>query len=153
MALSSDIRKLLQFAKEIEGLSGEALLQACLEANVGVIQSPGYNPFHGRDDQERREWKLYALFNGPRMGGENAGNHVEWLCQRPFQNVSEWLGPEGDKFRAIWRMHPIPDQYRAAWTKFAADHVALSEADIFARLGEIGDNHPVSVGRVRRRRA
>jgi hypothetical protein len=56
LALSSDARKLIAFMREIENLDGEALVQACIDANVGLVRDPGYNPFHGRSDEERREW-------------------------------------------------------------------------------------------------
>jgi hypothetical protein len=60
LMLSSDVRKVLDFAKQAEGLSGEALVDFCIANNVGVIY------------------------------------RVEYLLQRPFQNVDEWLGPAGD---------------------------------------------------------
>jgi 2-succinyl-5-enolpyruvyl-6-hydroxy-3-cyclohexene-1-carboxylate synthase len=43
LALSSDVRKLLQFAKEIEGHDPETVIKACLKAGVAVIQTPFYN--------------------------------------------------------------------------------------------------------------
>jgi len=112
LALSSDIRKLFEFAKQTEGLSGEELVQACLDARVGVIVSRGYDPFAGRSDDERHVWRLYVLWlaRRQRMAVVDALAHVEWLLQRPFQNVAEWLGAEGDMCRARW----------ADWSIFAA---------------------------------
>ena len=82
--LSSDVRKLLAFAKQTDGLSGEGLIQACLDAGVGVIASRGYDPFAGRSDDERREWRLYVLWlaRRQRMDVVGALGHVEWLLQR-----------------------------------------------------------------------
>jgi hypothetical protein len=40
LALSSDVRKPLAFVKECEGLDGEELVQACLDANVSVVTTP-----------------------------------------------------------------------------------------------------------------
>jgi Protein of unknown function (DUF3102) len=40
LMLSSDVRKLLMFVKECEGLEGEELVQACLDAGVAVFTSP-----------------------------------------------------------------------------------------------------------------
>ena len=77
------MRKLFEFAKQTEGLSGEELVQACLDAGVGVIVSRGYNPFHGRSDDERREWLLFILWltSRERAPGD-ASDHVEWLLRR-----------------------------------------------------------------------
>ena len=78
--------------RQIENLDGEELVEASIEANVGIIHSPNYNLFHGRSDEERREWFLFMLWM-VRQGASAkwAGNHVEWLLQRPFMNVAEWL--------------------------------------------------------------
>jgi len=135
LALSSNIRKLLQFAKEIENLEGEDFVKACVEAGAGVIRSPGYDKFVGRSDHERREWNLFALFLEQTCGmGGDAADHIEWVLQRPFQDVSEWFGPEGDKFRALCGMPPIPDKTKKAWATFVVDHAALTEANIVAQL-------------------
>ena len=137
LALSSDVRKLLQFGKEIEGQDPETVIKTCLDAGIGVIRSPGYNPLAGRNDEERREWVLYTVFLAPRMGPVGASDHIEWVLQRPFQNVAEWLGPKGDKWRAIWWMRPVPDEFKKAWAIFAADHASLSETAIVAQLNTI----------------
>jgi hypothetical protein len=31
-----------------------------------------------------------------KWGGKGAWSHVEWLLQRPFQNVGEWLDKDGE---------------------------------------------------------
>ena len=136
LALSSDVRKLFEFAKQTKGLSGEELVQACLDAGVGVIVSRGYNPFAGRSDDERREWRLYVLWlaRRQRMAVVDALGHVEWLLQRPFQNVGEWLGEEGDKWRARWGMHQIPEAIKTDWSMFLAERRSLTEADIEAEI-------------------
>ena len=134
--LSSDVRKLLAFAKQTDGLSGEGLIQACLDAGVGVIASRGYNPFHGRSDDERRGWRLYVLWlaRRQRMAVVDALGHVEWLLQRPFQNLAEWLGEDGDLCRARWGMRQIPEALKTDWSVFAAALGTLSEAEITAAI-------------------
>ena len=142
LALSSDVRKLLAFVKECEGLDGEELVQACLDANVGVVTTPGYNPFAGRSDDERREWLLMALFLARRGGSvDRAWQSVEWLLQRPFQNVAEYLGDEGVKFRARCGMRPFAVGLQADWSVFLAKHQSLTEAEIEAEL-EAAQNAP-----------
>ncbi|QBR72169.1 hypothetical protein CU048_13810 [Beijerinckiaceae bacterium] len=138
LVLSSDVRKLFRFAKEIESLDGEDLLKACLDADIGVIQGPGYDPFHGRSDDERREWAIFTLFAARSWRDpEGAGMHVEWILQRPFQNVDEWLGPEGDAFRKRTGMQELDDLSKSLWRGFSAEHSALSEAEIVAAISEV----------------
>jgi hypothetical protein len=153
LALSSDVRKLLQFAKEIDGQDPEAVIKACIEAGVAVIHSPNYNPLAGRNDAERREWALFTLYLAAQMGKAAASYHVEWLLQRPFQNVGEWLGPEGDKWHPTSWMRPIPDGFKRAWAVFAADHASLSETDIYAQLNAMPAESPRPVSRARPPRA
>jgi hypothetical protein len=142
LALSSDVRKLLAFVKECEGLDGEELVQACLDANVGVVTTPGYNPFAGRSDDEGREWLLMVLFLARRGGSvDRAWQSVEWLLQRPFQNVAEYLGDEGVKFRARCGMRPFAVGLQADWSVFLAKHQSLTEAEIEAEL-EAAQNAP-----------
>ena len=62
LMLSSNVRKLLNFAKQAKGLSGEALVEFCIENNVGVIRSHGYDPFGGRSEAEQLEWRVFVLF-------------------------------------------------------------------------------------------
>jgi hypothetical protein len=138
LALSSDVRKLFEFAKQTEGLSGDELIQACLDAGVGVIANPGYNPFYGRSDDERREWLLFVLWLARRWrNAEAAWHHVEWLLQRPFQNVAEWLGEEGEKFCARWRMSQISKALKTDWSTFLAKRRSLSEAEITADINAV----------------
>ena len=105
LMLSSDVRKVLDFAKQAEGLSGEQFIEFCIANNVAVFHSPNYNPFHGRSEAEKLEWVVFILFlscdTSLQRGGMDPGDasaHVEYLLQRPFQNVDEWLGPEGDEW-------------------------------------------------------
>jgi hypothetical protein len=135
LALSSDVRKLFEFAKQTEGLSGEELVQACLDAGVGVITSRGYNPFAGRSDDERREWRLFVLWLARRQRAPgDASDHVEWLLQRPFQNVAEWMGEEGEKFRARHGMDQPSEAVKTDWSMFAAERASLSEVEITAEI-------------------
>jgi hypothetical protein len=142
LALSSDVRKLFEFAKQTDGLSGEELVQACLDAGVGIISSPGYNPFAGRSDDERREWRLFVLMlaRRGRRGPAGVWHEVEWLLQRPFQNVAEWLGEEGETFRAQWRMRQVPEALKTEWSSFAAERGVMTETEIEAELAALAHN-------------
>lgn len=113
--LAGRIEKLMEFAKRAEITSGDDLVNLCTSYGFGVIADEGYDPFYGRSEIERRDWLLFGWFWG--HGKESAFEFVEWVLQRPFQNVEEWLGPEGDRFRAspFSIMTPITDKCRAAW--------------------------------------
>jgi hypothetical protein len=138
LMLSSDVRKLMNFAREADGLSGEALVDFCIANDVAVIQSPGYDPFAGRSEAEKLEWLVFALFlsydGATGRGGfdpKYACWHVEYLLQRPFQNVDEWLGPEGDAWRrACGYSHWSMEQFKTGWAAFRDAHRDATLADI-----------------------
>jgi hypothetical protein len=115
LMLSSDVRKLLNFAKQADGLSGDALVDFCIASNVGVIKDSGYDPFAGRSEAEKLEWLIFTLFlSYDEAAGrgvfdpEDAWSHVEYLLQRPFQNVDEWLGFAGDEWATSVAGGPRP---------------------------------------------
>jgi Protein of unknown function (DUF3102) len=133
LALSSDVRKLLSFIKQCEGLDGEDLIKACLDANIPVVVTPGYDPFHGQSDEHRREWKLFGLWLIPQLGPKGANHHLEWLLRNGGgTDLSHWLGKNGDRYRAQWGMRPLSDWLRADWASFAASHATATEAAIDA---------------------
>ncbi len=141
LMLSSDVRKLLACAQDCENLSGEELIVRCIAECVAVIQDPNYQPFANRTEEEILEWHLFLMFlsfdpDAGRAGGEpkNVWPHVEWVLQRPFQNVSEWLGEQGDKFRKRVGMGAITETFKAAWTAFLAERRNLKLADVFEEL-------------------
>jgi hypothetical protein len=142
LMLSSDVRKLLNFTKQADGLSGEALVEFCIANNVAVIKDSGYDPFAGRSEAERLEWSVFTLFlscdteaGRGGMDPDHAWTHVEWILQRPFQNVDEWLGDEGVKFRSSWSRHPeVGKQFKTDWrcsgTAGGADRKPTSKRNI-----------------------
>jgi len=79
------------------------------------IRDPNYHPFAGRSEEEVRDWKLFVAFGIP-------WPHVEWLLQRPFQSVDEWLGAEGMKCRKIWNMREPSAEFLAEWIAFWREH-------------------------------
>jgi hypothetical protein len=107
-----------------EDPNSEKVVKLIREASSFVIESPAgaYDPFAGRSDEERREWHVFMLFLVVkcRWSPQGAASHVEWLCQRPFQTVAEWMGD--DKWRAAQEMRSISAQLKEAWATFAAAH-------------------------------
>jgi hypothetical protein len=141
LMLSSDVRKLLNFARDCEGLSGEELIERCIAEGVATFQSPDYQPFAGRTEAEIIEWHLFNAFLSfdaatGRSGGEpqKVWEHIEWLLQRPFQNVAEWLGKEGENFRRRCGIRPISDDYKAEWAAFLSERRGYTLADAHHEL-------------------
>jgi Protein of unknown function (DUF3102) len=137
LVMTSDMKRLLDFTAQLENVNDpEAFLKICLDNGVGAIVDHSYDPFAARTEEEKREWNLFCLFLVRHCGGAPDGveQHVEWLLQRPFQNVAEWIGPEGDKCRLAWQWKTLPPKLKEAWSRFAADHASRSIEDIAAEL-------------------
>ena len=67
---------------------------------------------------------------------EGASAHTEWVLQRPFQNVAEWLGEEGDKYRARCFMTPVPPPVKEGWIAFQRQQADRTVADLTTELSE-----------------
>ncbi len=109
--------------------NGEKVAKLLRQASSTVIETPNYDPFAGRTEAERLEWHLFMIYlsfdpDAGRAGGEPQGvaSHVEWILQRPFQNVAEWLGDEGETFRRRTWGGSISDGFKAGWADFLAEH-------------------------------
>lgn len=145
LMLSSDVRKLMNFVREVENLHGEDLIERCIAEGVTVIKDPDYDQFAGRSDAEILEWHLFVAFlsfeAGQRSGmmPQNAALHVEWICQRPFQNVDEWLGEEGDKYRRRngYTRATMGESFMADWAAFRDAHRDCTLADVTAKLDDL----------------
>jgi hypothetical protein len=133
LMLSSDIRKVLDFARDCENLPADEVIERCITDGIAVIQSPGYDPMAGRSEAEQLEWHLFMLFLSDDGGNpEAASHHVEWLLQRPFRNVAEWLGD--DKWRRCWGMRAMPEKFKADWSTFLDQHREWIQPDVIKKL-------------------
>jgi ParB-like chromosome segregation protein Spo0J len=114
--------------------NGEKVTNLIREASARTFRSPGYNPFAGRSEEEEREWHLFVLFLVLNIGWPlaNAATHVEWLLQRPFQNVAEWMG--ADAWREVQRMRPFENKLRENWKVFVEENKNRSKAEIVHEL-------------------
>jgi len=74
--------------------NGEKVQRLIREASVCTINDPGYDPFAGRTEEEKREWHLFMLFLLRHCGfpPEGIGHHVEWLLRNGWNTPAEWLG-------------------------------------------------------------
>jgi hypothetical protein len=141
MFLSSEAKQLFAFIAELRNTtSSEEVVQLCLDHGVGVV-STDYDPNAGKSEEEVRDWHLFMLYLVRKHGWhpEAASGHVEYLIQRPFQNVAEWLGPEGDKFRRnpFNSGMTVDAVGKSGWPPFAAEHAAMSFDEIVAELERI----------------
>jgi hypothetical protein len=137
LMLTSDVKQLLLFAHQVQSIGDpEELIRVCVENGIGVIQDSGYDPASGRTEEEVREWHLFMLFLAQKCGymPDGASRHVEWIIQRPFQNVPEWLSEEGDKFRKRTMMTAVPQSIKDAWQVYASERTSLTEGEIVRSL-------------------
>jgi hypothetical protein len=141
LMMSSDVRQLLAFARDCEQLSGDELVARCIAEGIAVIKDPDYHPLAGRSEIERLEWHLFMLFLSCDTAAGRAGympkdasSHIEWVLQRPFQNVAEWLGEEGEKFRRQWGMRSPSEQFLNDWAAFLANNRNREFADVAQEL-------------------
>jgi hypothetical protein len=104
--------------------NSEQVSKLIREASFCVIGSPpgSYDPLAGRSDEERREWHVFMLFLVQEHGcpPQGASMHIEWVLQRPFQNIAEWLGEAGDKFRKQLTIKALPEATKESWRRFLA---------------------------------
>ena len=139
LMLSSDVRKLLEFARGCNGLSGEQIIQAALDQRValmGVIEDSSYRVFAHCTPEGERDWYLFILFLSAEWGWypEGAANHVEYLSQKQFMDPAEWLGEEGEKFRrySLGGVKNISEHFKQEWAAFKARHSDRTQAEIIA---------------------
>jgi hypothetical protein len=140
LALSSDIKKLFEFARQVERLTDpEEIMQLCLDS--GVAQHAGTLDYEsGYSVEQRREWDVFILFLVRVFGCRAAGadNHVCWLKRRSYQSASEWMGDEGDKDRKkfpTW-VPQVSDQAKQWWKDFLTETKDLDRVAINKIIGE-----------------
>jgi Protein of unknown function (DUF3102) len=133
LALSSDMRKLFDFMRQLERLSDpEEIIQLCLDS--GVAQYAGtldYESSYGVE--QRREWDVFILFmvRHLRWPSDYADDHVGWLKRRGCKSPSEWMGEQGDKDRRKygvskggWMPEPS-DEAKQCWKDLLAQTAGL----------------------------
>lgn len=122
--LASNVGELERILKELHRIDTTTITELAgffseggFGAAIATFTTPNYNPFAGRSDAEIAEWKRFAEFiaDADEQALEGAARHVEWLLQRPFQNVSEWLGEAGRRFRARCGMKQPSPTFQKAW--------------------------------------
>lgn len=153
LMLSSNVKKLFAMHKTMEGLAGEELITFCAENGVALFKDDGYNPRAGKTDEQNREWEAFKLYlvDKANWHPDSAAAHVEWVIQRPFITVDEWLGKEGSAFRRLEGWQPS-QEFIEQWPYFLALQHGKTEGDIAAELAELA-KLPSKEFRKRKRRS
>jgi hypothetical protein len=127
-------------------------------AQAFTLKYPFPNPYNDGSEDERREWLAFVLFLCRHCSwrAEGADAHAWWLRRRGFETPSEWLGPEGQKWRRLWGLNSHPDELEARWLAFLEQHSCCALDELDAELQAIVEAEPplpVKKPRRARRRA
>jgi Protein of unknown function (DUF3102) len=130
LMLSSDVRKLLEMVKTMEGLQGEELVSYCIANDIGVMQG---NIFNAPEPtaQEEVEWLVFVLWlvKNNSWYVEGAFLHTDWVQSRGTLLV-DWMKP--NPIRDAWM--PIPQKTIDDWHTFLEANRSRSLDDINAEL-------------------
>lgn len=140
LALSSDVKKLFDFVRQVERLTDpEEIMQLCLDSGAAMFMgSIDYESSYSQE--QRREWDVFILFmvRHFRWRAYGADDHVCWLKRRGYKAPSEWMGEEGDKDRAknsVW-LPKVSDQAKQDWKDLLAETANLDRLTINKLIGE-----------------
>jgi hypothetical protein len=106
-----------------------AMFNAGIPKNtVIVMPDPLPDPSAGLTGAQMREWERFAdfLVEHRHEAPDTVVDHIEWLWRHDFKTPDEWLGKEGDEYRAavtrgMGRQHDpwtMSEQIRDAWGRF-----------------------------------
>jgi hypothetical protein len=147
LMLSSDVRKLIEMVKTMEGLQGEELVKFCADNDIAMLSG---NPFNAPEptDQERVEWHVFALFLVRQEGFpvEGALHHTDWVQSRGTL-LADWMKP--NPIRDAWM--PIPQTVFDRWNLFLEANRNRSIEDVRAELEKLHEQQ-ASMPTTRRRR-
>jgi hypothetical protein len=93
-----------------------------------VVHTTGYDMFAHCDEEQRRQWCLFAWHTGAHP------EHVEWLLQKQFVSPDEWLGEEGATCRQRWGMTEPSERFKRGWAAFQRQHKDMPRDAIEAEL-------------------
>jgi Protein of unknown function (DUF3102) len=133
LMLSSDVRKLLELVKTMEGLQGEELIDFCVANDIGMLHGNIFNA-PKPTDQEWVEWHIFILWL-VRVHGfyvESAFAHVDWVQSRGTR-LTDWMKP--NPVRDAWM--PIPQGAIDNWHAFLEVNRSRSLDDLKAELRAI----------------
>ena len=138
----------MQLAKKGVPPETVAALGLSAAANaLGVIYC-NYDPFAVCNDEDERQWPIYALFLAKVCGwySEAAWEHMEWILggvgrqgEQPWKIPGDWLGEQGTRCRERWGVaHPQPSKdFIERWDNFLKENGHLTREDVERELGAL----------------
>jgi hypothetical protein len=152
LMMSSDVSKLMAFARQIEGADPEEIIEICAANDIAVIKN---NPFGAKDfseleEREQLEWHLWTLLFARRDSVEEAAYHAERMQTRGW-TLDGWYGDEGDQWR---RRHTreMPQSVKDEWRDFIESNRHRSIADVEAEIMKISEEQEQARAAAPRRR-
>lgn len=137
LSLSSDMKKLFDFMRQVERLTDpEEIMQLCLD--LGVAQFIGKVDYESDYTvEQRREWDIFILFLVRRGWlATYADDHVCWLKRHDYKTPSEWMSEEGNTYREACHLKPMPERAMQEWKDFLLQMANLDRVAINKLIGE-----------------
>ena len=133
LMLSSDVRKLLEMTKTMEGLAGEDLVKFCADNDVAMLSGNIFNAPEPTEEQ-RLEWEIFILFLARwcRFSVEGAYGHAEWVQSRGTL-LADWMKP--NSIRDSWM--PIQQKTFDGWNAFLENNRHRALQDVSVELSEL----------------
>ena len=133
LMLSSDVRKLLEMVKTMEGLHGDELIKFVADNDIAMLSGNLFNAPEPTD-QERVEWHLFILFLAHKCGYsvEGAALHTDWVQSHGWL-LADWMKP--NPIRDTWM--PIPQATLDSWNDFLAANRDRSLEDVKAEIARL----------------
>jgi hypothetical protein len=160
LALSSDMKKLLEFVRRAEGMDTGDLIEHCAENGIAVItKSPfGAPEFSELDDPEKLEWLLYQVWSVRRGGSCEATAYYSdrlqtrgWRVTMNCKDNEQWFGDWGDRYRKSYGK-VIPQFVKDDWFAFYESNRARALTDVEAEIKQLFEQEQARP-RLRKRRA
>jgi hypothetical protein len=141
LAMSSDMKKLLDFARRAEGMDSEELIKHCAKNDIAMF---GYHPFGGKyfhelEDPGKLEWRVYALFLIRRGNSFEAAqydaDHLQsrgWRVTMDCRDDEQWYGAWGDRWRKRFGM-VISQAAKDDWLAFYESNLGRAISDVEAQ--------------------
>ena len=125
------------------GLGSATIADLGLNAAAQAVVLRMADPFDGDSEEAVREWSLFLLW-GVKWGkpGEAAEAYCHWLRRNGWETPSQWLGMDGDEFRARLGMAASPSSAKTAWAAFLAANLKRGREDIAAEIEKAVADRP-----------
>jgi hypothetical protein len=106
-------------------IAARGMQNVAIDGPPQIIRLPDYDPFANCDDEQRRQWLLFALFL-------HNWSHVKWLLRKGYVSPDEWLADDAQRRR--WHMTEAPESCRQRWVAFQRQYAETTAEAIEAEL-------------------